>query len=58
MNRLAPLLLMASLLAACQTAGHPRPFVPPGATADEENRIMCRQPRSSTWYVPCNDRFD
>jgi uncharacterized lipoprotein YajG len=57
MARTLFLALLTIALAGCQTSPQ-RPFVPPGATADEENRILCREPRSSPWFVPCNDQWD
>jgi hypothetical protein len=53
MARATALLCLTLALAACQTTAE-RPTIPPGASAEEENQILCRQPRSSPWFVPCS----
>lgn len=45
-------------LAACQTTGFQRPYIPPGTSAADENRILCQESPASPWYVPCSDRWD
>lgn len=57
MRRIA-LLITAFALAGCVATIPPRPVVPPNATASEENRILCREARSSPWYVPCDTTFE
>ncbi len=50
-----PALLLIALLAGCQVnrEAFPRPTIPRGASADEIDRILCRQSPASPWYVPC-----
>jgi len=51
-------------LCACTTTGtqgpggFERPRIPPGASAAQENEILCRESPASPWYVPCSDRWD
>ncbi|WP_376800518.1 hypothetical protein [Candidatus Raskinella chloraquaticus] len=47
--------LLIVLLGGCQVNrdAFPRPAIPQGASADEIERILCRQSPASPWYVPC-----